>query len=171
MAESTISRRDLLKGGLTAGVGLTIAVYLDGCVRRDADPPETSAPFAPDAWIRLATDGTVTVVVDRSEMGQGVTTALPMLVAEELDADWSTVRFEHAPVHRLYANPLAGSQRTGGSTSVRAAWLPLREAAAKARAMLVLAAAQTWGVRAESCRTEPGAVLHPASGRSASYGE
>ena len=70
MAESTISRRDLLKGGLAAGVGLTVAVYLDGCVWRDVDPPATDAPFAPDAWIRLGTDGTVTVVVDRSEMGR-----------------------------------------------------------------------------------------------------
>ncbi|HEX5386564.1 MAG TPA: xanthine dehydrogenase family protein molybdopterin-binding subunit [Gemmatimonadales bacterium] len=169
---SSISRRDLLKAGLAAGVGLTIAVYLDGCGQAiDADPPRTGAPFAPDAWIRLTPDGIVMVVVDRSEMGQGVTTSLPMLVAEELDADWSMVRFDSAPAGPAYINPLAGDQRTGGSNSVRAAWLPLRTAAAKARAMLVLAAAREWGVPPDQCRTERGRVFHPPTGRSAGYGE
>ena len=171
MPDPVVSRRDLLKAGLIGGAGLVLAVHLDGCARLDADPPPTSAPFAPDAWIRIGTDGIVTVVVDRSEMGQGVTTALPMLVAEELDADWAMVRFEQAPVNPAYVNPLAGSQRTGGSTSVRAAWLPMRRAAAKARAMLVLAAARAWGVPARTCTTERGVVRHPATGRSASYGE
>ena len=81
MPDPVVSRRDLLKAGLIGGAGLVLAVHLDACARLDADPPPTSAPFAPDAWIRIGTDGVVTVVVDRSEMGQGVTTALPMLVA------------------------------------------------------------------------------------------
>ena len=171
MGDPVVSRRDLLKAGLIGGIGLTIAVHLDACMRLGADAPPTSAPFAPDAWIRIGTDGAVTVVVDRSEMGQGVSTALPMLVAEELDADWATVRFEQAPAHPAYTNPLAGAQRTGGSTSVRAAWLPLRRAAATARAMLILAAARMWDVPVRSCTTERGAVHHRASGRSAGYGE
>ena len=171
MPDSAVSRRDVLKAGLVGGVGLVLAVHLDACARLDAGPPSTSAPFAPDAWIRIGTDGIVTVVVDRSEMGQGVSTALPMLVAEELDADWGMVRFEQAPVNPAYVNPLAGAQRTGGSTSVRAAWLPLRRAAARARAMLVLAAARTWNVPPRECTTERGVVRHLATGRSAGFGE
>src|SRR5688500_20348348 len=150
------TRREFVRAGLAAGAGLTLAVSLGGCAD-DAAPPAGSAPFAPDAWIRVGTDDTVTVMVDRSEMGQGVSTALPMLVAEELDADWSTVRYQFAPANEAYYNPLIGGmQLTGGGTSVRAAWLPLREAAARARSMLVTAAAAEWGVAAEQCRTEDG---------------
>jgi isoquinoline 1-oxidoreductase beta subunit len=126
--------------------------------------------FAPDAWVRVGTDGEVVVMVDRSEMGQGVSTALPMLVAEELDADWDRVRFEYAPANEAYYNPLIGAQATGGSTAVMAAWVPLREAGAKARAMLVAAAAAEWGVPAAECRTESGAVVHQPSGRTLGYG-
>jgi len=163
------SRRDFVKAGLVAGTGLTLAVSLEGC-GKEAPPASGTAPFAPDAWIRIGTDDTVTVMVDRSEMGQGVSTALPMLVAEELDADWSTVRYRFAPANEAYYNPLIGGmQLTGGSTSVRAAWLPLRRAAAKARSMLVTAAAASWGVAAERCTTENGSVVAP-DGRRVRYG-
>jgi isoquinoline 1-oxidoreductase beta subunit len=163
------SRRDFVKAGLVAGTGLTLAVSLEGC-GKEAPPAPGTAPFAPDAWIRIGTDDTVTVMVDRSEMGQGVSTALPMLVAEELDADWSTIRYRFAPANEAYYNPLIGGmQLTGGSTSVRAAWLPLREAAAKARSMLVTAAATSWGVPAERCSTENGSVVAP-DGRRVRFG-
>jgi isoquinoline 1-oxidoreductase beta subunit len=164
------SRREFLKAGVLAGAGLTLAVSLDGCAK-EAPPGAAGAAFAPDAWLRIGSDDTVTVLVDRSEMGQGVSTALPMLVAEELDADWSTVRYEFAPANEVYYNPLSMGQLTGGSTSVRAAWRPLREAAAKARLMLVAAAAAEWGggVAAAGCRTENGAVVAP-DGRRLRYG-
>ena len=163
------TRREFVRAGLAAGAGLTLAVSLGGCAG-EAPPPTGSAPFAPDAWIRIGADDTVTVMVDRSEMGQGVSTALPMLVAEELDADWSTVRYQFAPANEAYYNPLIGGmQLTGGSTSVRAAWLPLREAAARARSMLVTAAAAGWGVAAEQCSTDNGSVVAP-DGRRIRYG-
>lgn len=163
------SRRDFVKAGLAAGAGLTISVSLQGCGVEPLPAPG-AAPFAPDAWIRIGADDTVTVVVDRSEMGQGVSTALPMLVAEELDADWSTIRYQFAPANEAYYNPLVGGmQLTGGSTSVRAAWLPLREAAARARNMLVTAAAAAWNVPAGRCITENGWVVAP-DGRRVRYG-
>jgi isoquinoline 1-oxidoreductase beta subunit len=163
-----LSRREFVKAGVVAGAGLTLAVSLEGC-RKESPPPAGAAAFAPNAWIRIGTDDTVTVVVDRTEMGQGVSTALPMLVAEELDADWSAVRYEFAPANEVYYNPLSMGQLTGGSTSVRAAWRPLREAAAKARLMLVAAAAAQWGIAAERCHTENGAVVAP-DGRRLRYG-
>ena len=116
-----LSRREFVKAGVVAGAGLTLALSLEGC-RKESPPPAGAAAFAPNAWIRVGTDDTVTVVVDRTEMGQGVSTALPMLVAEELDADWSAVRYEFAPANETYYNPLSMGQLTGGSTSVRAAW-------------------------------------------------
>src|SRR5439155_6454461 len=116
-------------------------------------------------------DESVLVVVDRSEMGQGVTTSLPMLLAEELEADWSKVRIESAPADKAYINPIFGMQGTGGSTSVRAAYTPLRQAGAAAREMLISAAAQTWGVERSECRAERGAVVHPATKRRLTYGK
>ena len=138
------TRRDFIKTGAVAAAGLTIAVSVSGC-SSDPELPTPTQPFAPDAWIRIDTDGIVTVMVDRSEMGQGITTSLPMLVAEELDADWSLVRFERAGANRIYGNAeMRGMQGTGGSSSIRAAWVPLREGAARAKAMLVTAAATQW---------------------------
>jgi isoquinoline 1-oxidoreductase beta subunit len=163
-----LTRRDFVKAGLSAGAGLTLAVSLTGC-RKEPAPEAANSAFAPNAWIRIGADDTVTVVVDRSEMGQGVSTALPMLVAEELDADWSTIRYEFAPANKAYFNPLSLGQLTGGSTSIRAAWRPLREAAGKARLMLVSAAAQGWGIAAEHCSTENGTVVAP-DGRRVRYG-
>jgi isoquinoline 1-oxidoreductase beta subunit len=121
--------------------------------------------------VRVSTDGSVTVVCGYSEMGQGVLTAVPQLVAEELDVDWSKVKVEQAPAGEAYFNPLFGMQGTGGSTTVRAAWKPMREAGARARAMLVAAAAQRWSVAVDECTTEAGYVHKRGSRERLSYGE
>ena len=159
-----MERREFVWVVSGVGAGLTMAVMLDGC-RAEHPPVGPAGDFIPDAWIRLAPDGVVTVMVDRAEMGQGVSTALPMLVAEELDADWSKVRYEFAPANEAYYNPLMKIQATGGSTAIRAAWKPLREAGAKARALLIAAAARGWGVDPRQCETETGEVVHRSSGQ------
>jgi isoquinoline 1-oxidoreductase beta subunit len=122
-------------------------------------------------WLRIAADGTVTLVIDRSEMGQGVTTGLAMLVAEELEIDLAQLRTEFAPAHPDYFNAMLGEQVTGGSTSLRAAWKPLREAAAETRERLVAAAAATWNFRRRECRAVQGAVVHLPTRQSIGYGE
>jgi isoquinoline 1-oxidoreductase beta subunit len=128
--------------------------------------------YAPNAFIRIDPQGEVTLVMPQVEMGQGVYTAISMILAEELDADWSKVRTEHAPADEAhYANPLLTIQATGNSNSVRAWWAPLRKAGAATRACLVRAAAQAWGVAPAACRTEAGYVIHDPSGRRAAYGE
>lgn len=163
------SRRDFLKATAAVGGGLVIGVFMPGMPRL-AQAATARQPFAPSAWIRIGTDNIVTVIVDKSEMGQGVHTALPMLVAEELDADWSNVRMESAPAAPEYKHPWFGVQATGGSTSVRAMWEPLRKAGASARAMLVAAAADTWKVDAATLKTDRGTVIGP-KGRKAAYGQ
>ena len=126
--------------------------------------------FAPNAFIRIDRSGQTTLVMPQVEMGQGIYTSIAMILAEELDADFSTVVLQHAPPNeKLYANPAFGIQATGGSTSIRAFWLPLRKAAAAARAMMIQAAAQTWGVGAGSVRADNSAVIHEASGRRLPY--
>ncbi len=156
------SRRTFLKSsGLVIGFTLPAATRLAEAA--------TAAEFKPNAYLRIGADNRVTVVVGLSEMGQGVHTAIPMLVAEELDADWSRVRVEQAPADTAYTNPVFHTQATGGSTSVNGHWEPMRKAGAAAREMLLAAAAQTWQVDASECRTEKGAVLHK-SGKKLSYG-
>ena len=154
-----MERRAFLQVGGTIGAGLVLGFRL---------PDKHGVlPFAPNAWVRIDTDGGVTVTIDKSEMGEGNHTALAMIVAEELDADWTRVK-----VGPLPANPAGWSRRmsTGGSTSVRTSYDILRKAGASGRAMLIGAAAQTWGVDAASCHTEPGSVTHPESGRRIAYG-
>ncbi|HET7042227.1 MAG TPA: molybdopterin cofactor-binding domain-containing protein, partial [Gemmatimonadales bacterium] len=167
-----MQRRDFLQLTATAAGGFTLAVSVAAC-RNDGATPTGDAVFAPDAWVRVAGDGTVTVMLARTEMGQGVSTALPMLVAEELEADWAALRVEQAPAHVAYGNTLlqADVMMTGGSSSVREAWEPLRRAGAAAREMLIGAAAARWGVPASECRAESGKVLHVRSGRSVGFGE
>lgn len=165
---TSYSRRDFVKAAAAAGAGLTLAVHFQGC---GGDAPEAlDGVLAPDAFVRLGADGIVTVIVGRSEMGQGPATGLAMILADELDADWDQVRFVQAPAARAYYNSALKSQMTGGSSSIRAGWLPMREAGATARAMLLTAAAARWGVEPGSCTTRTGTVRHPESGRSASYG-
>ena len=163
-----MERRDFLQTAGTIGAGLVIGFHIPTRRGQQQPPP---GPFAPNAWLRIGPDDSVLVVVDRSEMGQGVTTALPMLLAEELEADWTKVQIEFAPADKAYANPLFGMQGTGGSTSVRAAWTPLRKAGAAAREVLIAAAAQSWGVKSTECRAERGAVVHAKSRRRLRYGQ
>ncbi len=163
-----VTRRAFLETAGAAGAGLVISFYLPSGLRFRSP---TAGPFAPNAWLRIGEDESVLVIVDRSEMGQGVTTALPMLLAEELEADWSRIRIEFAPADKVYTNPMFGMQGTGGSTSVRAAYTPLRKAGAAARELLVAAAAQTWGVEKAECRAERGAVVHARSKRRLTYGK
>lgn len=167
-AESQVTRREFIGTAGALGAGLVLSFYLPGCTRAGA---ATATPFAPNAWLRIGGDESILVLVDRSEMGQGVATALPMLIAEELEADWSKIRIAFAPADKAFVNPLLGLQGTGGSTSVRAAWQPLRSAGAAARDMLVTAAAQTWGVNKSDCVAQQGAVVHRASQRRLTYGQ
>ena len=124
----------------------------------------------PNAFVRIGTDERVTVIVNHSEMGQGVYTSLPMLLAEELDADWTKVGFESAPVDPKYNHPAFGMQMTGGSSSVWSGLEQFRQAGAAARAMLIAAAAQQWNVDATACRTESGTVFN-GSNRKLTYGQ
>jgi isoquinoline 1-oxidoreductase beta subunit len=159
---SPISRRQFIVGGAVAGTGLALALYLP----RHGFRREGEQEFSPSAYVHIAPDGKVTIVVARSEMGQGVRTSLPMLLAEELDADWSQIAIQQAGASTLF-----GDQSTGGSASVRTLWDPMRQAGATAREMLVAAAAEKWGVAAAECSTEKGHVNHAGSNRSLSYGE
>ena len=158
---STISRRDFV----ATSAGLVIAFYLPS---RSLPTELDDATFSPNAWIRIATDGIVTLTVDKSEMGQGSQTGLAMILAEELEADWSQVRLGPVP-----ENPAGWSRRmsTGGSTAIRTSWEPLRKAGAAAREMLIDAAASTWKVDRASCRAERGAVVHAPSKRRLTYGK
>lgn len=163
------TRRNFLKVGALAGGGLLLGFSVPA--KRGFAAEAAGAAFVPNAFLRIAPDGTVTVLSSKSEMGQGVYTGLAMLVAEELDADWSTIRVEPAPAAEVYAHVEWGIQMTGGSTSMRTEYDRYRRAGATARAMLIAAAAQRWNVPAAQCRTEAGEVLHDASGRRAGFGE
>ncbi len=159
-----LTRRAFLKAATAGGAALIIGIRLPGL--DEARAAGEAATFAPGVFLRIDTDGAVTVIVPRSELGQGARTALPMIVAEELEADWRRVRVEPALAHlERY-----GSMTTGGSTSVREFYAPLRQAGAAAREMLCEAAARTWKAPAGECRAQEGAVIHAKSGRRLEYG-
>jgi isoquinoline 1-oxidoreductase beta subunit len=171
-----IGRRAFLQVSATAAGGLVVG-FVVGC-RGKKKAPATQAEGAPaapvsgdgadlNAYIRIDPDDTVTMRIPESEMGQGILTGLSMILAEALDADWAKVRAEHAPADAK----AFGRQSTGGSTSTRKGWETLEQAGLTARALLVGAAAEAWGVAAGECATEPGVVVHAASGRRARYGE
>lgn len=160
------TRRDFLKGTAAVTGALVIGFTLPVASRY----AQATGNFAPNAFLRITPDGQVTVICGLSEMGQGVHTGIAMLVAEELDADWKVVRLEQAPTDKAFVNPLFGMQATGGSTSIRGHWEPMRKAGAAARQMLVTAAASEWGIDPAGCRTRDGHVVH-TDGRSLSYGE
>src|SRR6202043_3573832 len=169
-----VSRRAILTGGLAGGFLLAFHLPLRAFTPNEPvqPPDDTTGKFAPNAFIRIDTAGHTTLVMPQVEMGQGVYTAVAMILAEELDADFSSVTLEHAPPdEKLYANPLFGIQATGNSNSIRAWWPHLRTAGASARAMLVQAAVQRWQVEPASCTTANSEVMHTASGRKLSYGE
>ena len=164
---STPSRRTILKVGVALGGGLIL-----GFGPFQSAYAQTEADFVPNAFIRIAKDGHITLIMPQAEMGQGVYTAHAMILSEELDADFAKVSVEASPPSdALYANPLLTVQATGNSNSVRAFWKPLRQAAAGTRAMLIAAAAESWQVDPASCRTELSQVIHDASSRKIGYGE
>ncbi|MGA2811853.1 MAG: xanthine dehydrogenase family protein molybdopterin-binding subunit [Candidatus Acidiferrum sp.] len=167
-ALAAVDRRTFLKTSAAAGGGLIVAFYAPGlCAQEQRPRPEPMLPFA---YIRIASDETVTIVANHSEMGQGVYTSLPMLLNEELEADWSKVRVESAPVDAVYNHPVFGMQMTGGSTTTAAEWDHYRKLGAAGRTVLIEAAAQKWKVARDSCRVEKGTVIHTATSRRASYG-
>jgi isoquinoline 1-oxidoreductase beta subunit len=169
-AERNVSRRLVLKAGAAIGGGLMIGWRWESSTAASAEAPTL---FAPNAFVRIDRQGKVSIVSPMAEMGQGVYTALPMLVAEELDADMSNVTVEHSPPNdKLYGNAfLGGSQTTGNSSSIRGFYLPLRQAGAAARAMLVAAAAEKLNVDANALITEAGFVVDAADKRRIAYGE
>ncbi|MDI4632835.1 xanthine dehydrogenase family protein molybdopterin-binding subunit [Pelomonas sp. V22] len=160
-----IDRREFLQSGAALSIGFTLP--LSG--RAAAAAPAASNTFAPNAWLRLTPDNKITVICGSAEMGQGVLTAIPMLLAEELEADWKLVSVEQAPADAAYNNPMFGMQATGGSTTVRAHWTPVRQAGAAAREMLVAAAAKKWGLPADKLRCERSHVIAPG-GQKIAYG-
>jgi isoquinoline 1-oxidoreductase beta subunit len=162
------SRRSFLTASAAVGGGLMLGLSLP-LGRSQAAQSES---FAPNAFIRIGSDGQIILIMPYVEMGQGTYTSIPMLIAEELEVDLQQVRLEHAPPNeKLYANPMLGVQATGNSNAMRGAWKPLREAGATARMMLVTAAAKRWGVDPQSCRAQGGAVTHAPTGRRLTYGE
>jgi isoquinoline 1-oxidoreductase beta subunit len=168
-SKRNVSRRTFLRAGAAVGGGLLVSVTLPRAMG-EAEAADAGA-FAPDAFIRIDRSGQVTLVIPQVEMGQGTYTSLPMLVAEELEVRLAQVRVEHAPPDdKLYGNSLIGFQATGGSTSVRAFWEPLRTAGAAARSMLITAAAAGWQASVSSCRAEAGEVIHAPTGRRVAYG-
>jgi isoquinoline 1-oxidoreductase beta subunit len=165
-------RREFCRRTALAGGGLVLAMTLPAFAGR-ARPRAAGARAAPavlNAWLKIGADDSITVIVDRSEMGQGVYTALPMLLAEELEIDLERIKVVAAPVGDAYVNPANGGQVTGTSNSVQDAWDKLRTAGAQARVMLIDAAAKKWRVDPSECRADGGRVTN-ARGNSLRYGE
>jgi len=166
------SRRTVLRGGLAGAFVLGFHLPAHAVNEPEHPPDSTQGKFAPNAFIRVDHSGLTTLVMPQVEMGQGVYTAVAMILAEELDTDFSKVAVQHAPPDdKLYGNPIFGIQVTGNSNSIRAFWKPLRAAGAAARLMLVRAAAQQWQVDPASCSASSGVVSHASSGRSLGYGD
>ena len=174
MIRRKLERRDFLKISVAASGGLLIGFRFPGIsalasAQSSSEQHASATTFMPNAFVRIGTDERITVIVNHSEMGQGVYTSLPMLLADELDADWTKVGFEAAPVDPKYNHPAFGIQMTGGSSSVYSGMQQFREAGAAARSMLIAAAAQQWNVDASTCRTESGAVYNK-KGQKLTYG-
>src|SRR6185369_11415057 len=166
-----LGRRGFLRVSATAAGGLLVSLYLDGSAfaRAESQRPPAKA-YPPDAFVHIAPDGKINITVNRLEFGQGVQTSLPMVLADELDADWSQVTAELAPAADVYKDPLFGLQMVGGSGSIAHSFHQYRELGAKTRAMLVAAAADRWQVATNQCRTENSVVYGP-NNRSARYAE
>jgi isoquinoline 1-oxidoreductase beta subunit len=175
--KNELTRRDFIKLVGAAGGGLVLAVYLDACASDAPIPPTvtplspTSTPVPPFEWIpsfylKMDRDGILTIYAFRSELGQGIRTAIAMLIAEELDVDWSSVRIEQALTDRKY-----GDQLTGGSVSISNYYSTLRSAGATARQMLIEAAAGVWDVDAAACTSEAGFIIHPDGQQKLAYGD
>ena len=167
------SRREFIKTSALVGSSLLVSFTFPGCSPVDASPMATpdGNRFIPNAWIKIDPEDNITIMVNHSEMGQGVLTSLPMIVAEEMEADWNKVRSEHAPVADVYKNPAFGVQATGGSTSLTSSWEILREAGASAKFLFMTVASQTWKVPVSECFAEKSVVIHKPSGKKLRYGE
>ena len=172
-------RESFLRTTTGFGAGLALALTVPGCAPHEqtatapglSPSPEPSVSFAANAWVHVRTDGTVAVLVNKSEMGQGIFTGLPMLVAEEMDLPFDRIRAEFAPAEPQYADPVFKDMTTGGSTSMDDMYLVMRGAGAAARAMLIAAAAKKWNVDPKTCTTSAGTVVHAASNQTASYAD
>src|SRR6266849_1421693 len=163
------TRREFLKTATASSAGLVLGCYLPGKYEALAGtPPKAGAAL--NAWVQIAPDDSVLLIIDKSEMGQGISTALTMILADELDLDWKKIKTEFAPAAPQYFNPVFGLQGTGGSTSIRGSWEPLSKTGAAAREMLIATAAKRWNVDAGACRTENNSVVHTASGKKLGYG-
>jgi isoquinoline 1-oxidoreductase beta subunit len=165
-----VGRREFLKTGAAVGGGLLVSWHMPLSSAGAGKAEAAENQVALNAFVRIGTDESVTVISSHSEMGQGVYTSLPMLLNEELEADWSKIRVEAAPVDKVYNHPVFGMQMTGGSTTSPAEWERYRKMGALARTVLVSAAAQQWKVDASSCQVANGVVLHRATGKRATYG-
>ena len=164
---TALDRRNFLKTSLAGATGLIVGFYLPG--RREVLAAEAT-PAVLNAFVHVSPENVVTILIGKSEMGQGVITSLSMLAAEELECDWKRIRFEFAPAATVYFDPAFHMQGTGGSQTIHSGWVPMRQAGAAAREMLIAAAAQKWGVDASECHAEMGEVVHTSSKRRLTYG-
>src|SRR5256885_4390327 len=162
-----MSRRSFLGTSTVAAGGLLVSLYLDLPAFAQSPQPKV---YPPDAFVHIKSDGKILITVNRLEFGQGVQTSLPMILADEMDADWAQVLAELAPAADVYKDPVFGIQMVGGSGSIAHSFQQYRELGAKTRAMLVAAAAEQWKVTTNQCRTEA-SVVHGPGGRSAKYAD
>src|SRR5580658_3606801 len=166
--EPGLSRRSFLRISATMAGGLMVSLYLDfPLAAQEQGKPKY---YPPDAFVRIEPDGTIVITVNRLEFGQGVQTSLPMILADEMDADWSQVIAELAPAADVYKDPLYGIQMVGGSGSIAHSFQQYRELGAKKRVMLVAAATEKWNVATSECHADA-SVVHGPGGKSATYTE
>jgi isoquinoline 1-oxidoreductase beta subunit len=174
MSDLDLHRREFLKGSLAASAGLVIGFYVPMGSRLGAFAAGSAAKVdleMPNAFIRIAPDNTITVIINKLEMGQGVFTSMAQLIAEELECDWKSIRSESAPVDPVYNHTFFPMQMTSGSTALFSTWNQYRRVGAMAREMLITVAAQDWLVERTTCHAEMGFVVHGPSGRKAAYGD
>src|SRR6266478_2827581 len=165
-----LSRRSFLRVSATAAGGMIVSLYLDlPLAAQEAGQPKPKV-YPPDAFVHIKPDGKIVIQVNRLEFGQGVQTSLPMILADEMDADWSQVIAELAPAAEVYKDPIYGFQMVGSSSSITHSFSQYRELGARTRAVLVAAAARQWDVSPAQCRTEASVVYGPG-GQSARYAE